>query len=142
MLDEQLLSSQYILGASDSEKRGRQLTEKGAKWQLQIVRGMFRNLTSQWKRLATECSVLRSDCEDSTKIRKQRSKLEASFNVISETTGLHSVRGMVSKFEGIENDHVRLMTQISETLMSCSLIRALVQANKHVYHTSYLSCQK
>ena len=104
--------------------RTHKMTEKGQSWHLQILQGKFRTGATAWKKQANSCLVLLSDSDDCQSIRLCRSELESCFSslvsIVQEFNSYSDdeISSEIDKFVTIENEHMRLMSEISSALRS------------------------
>lgn len=146
-MDKDLADPEILVSQEDNleDTRTRKMTEKGAEFKLQNIKGKLRRSVSLWRRQVSVCLVLLSDSDNCDDIRESRGKLEDLFKnilVISDEFYRFEdsvVSEMVSQVETVEIEHLNLMTKISEAIRTSHSEKGSVGSSRRTHSSHNLS---
>ena len=101
--------------------RARVPTEKGLEYQITVAENKLKGSMSTWRRDASRLSVLISDESNILSLRQQRDLIQNAFeNLCTDFKHISDLKSDInleaSKFESIEEEHQRLMQQVSASI--------------------------
>ena len=101
--------------------RARVPTEKGLEYQITVAENKLKGSMSTWRRDASRLSVLISDESNILSLRQQRDLIQNAFeNLCTDFKHISDLKSDInleaSKFESIEEEHQRLMQEVSASI--------------------------